>query len=35
MGLIVEFNPKARKEYFDAWDWYEEQSVGLGDRFGS
>jgi hypothetical protein len=24
---------KARKEVFDAFDWYEEQQEGLGDKF--
>ncbi len=35
MSFTIEFDPKADKEYFDAWDWYENQSVGLGDRFGN
>jgi len=35
MNFIIEFDPKAEKEYFDAWDWYEEQLIGLGDRFGN
>lgn len=34
MDFNIEFDPKAEKEYFDAWDWYEGQVVGLGDRFG-
>jgi plasmid stabilization system protein ParE len=25
--------PRARKELLDAWIWYEERQVGLGDRF--
>ena len=34
MSFLVEFDPKAEKEYFDAWDWYENKLSGLGDRFG-
>jgi len=34
MGFSIEFDPVADKEYFEAWDWYEEQLTGLGDRFG-
>ena len=34
MEFSIEFDPKADKEYFEAWDWYEEQLTGLGDRFG-
>ena len=33
MGFSIEFDPKADKQYFDAWDWYEERLEGLGDRF--
>ncbi|MBS1503613.1 MAG: type II toxin-antitoxin system RelE/ParE family toxin [Bacteroidetes bacterium] len=25
--------PKAEKEILEAWEWYEEQQIGLGDRF--
>ena len=25
--------PRARMELLDAWIWYEERQVGLGDRF--
>lgn len=25
--------PKAQKEILDAWEWYEERRLGLGDRF--
>lgn len=25
--------PKAQKEILDAWEWYEDQQPGLGDRF--
>ena len=33
MGFSIEFDPVADKEYFEAWDWYEGQLTGLGDRF--
>ena len=26
-------NPRARKELFEAWVWYEKRMFGLGDRF--
>ena len=26
-------SPKAQQEIIDAWEWYEEQQDGLGDRF--
>lgn len=35
MGFIIEFDPKAELEYFDAWIWYESELPGLGDRFGT
>jgi hypothetical protein len=35
MAFIVEFDPIAEKEYFEAWDWYENELTGLGDRFGN
>ena len=25
--------PKAQKEILDAWEWYEDEQPGLGDRF--
>jgi plasmid stabilization system protein ParE len=25
--------PKAQKEILDAWEWYEERRIGLGDLF--
>jgi plasmid stabilization system protein ParE len=25
--------PKAQKEILDAWEWYEDKQIGLGDRF--
>jgi len=25
--------PRAQKEILDAWEWYEDQQPGLGDRF--
>lgn len=30
----VKVLPKARNEIFKAFDWYEEQKEGLGDKFG-
>jgi hypothetical protein len=35
MSFTVRFDPKAEVEYFEAWDWYDEQSIGLGNRFGN
>ncbi|MEY4876499.1 MAG: hypothetical protein RL708_1648 [Bacteroidota bacterium] len=32
-GFEVSFSKKAKNELLNAFDWYEEQSVGLGDRF--
>ena len=29
----VEFNPNAREEIADSFDWYESREVGLGDEF--
>jgi hypothetical protein len=29
----VEFNPNARQEVADYFDWYESREVGLGDEF--
>ena len=25
--------PKAQKEILEAWEWYEDKQIGLGDRF--
>lgn len=33
MGYRVVFHPIAEKEYQEAYQWYEEQLQGLGDRF--
>ena len=29
----VEFNPNARREIADSFDWYDSREVGLGDQF--
>ncbi|MDZ7773181.1 MAG: type II toxin-antitoxin system RelE/ParE family toxin [Balneolaceae bacterium] len=31
--MIIKFHSEARKEFFKAADYYEEQVVGLGDAF--
>lgn len=31
--MIIKFHSGARKEFFEAADYYEEQVVGLGDDF--
>jgi len=33
MAYTVEMSPKAEKELYKAWTWYEEEQPGLGDRF--
>ena len=33
MNYTVDLSPKARHELFEAWEWYEEQQIGLGERF--
>ena len=33
MNYILKYSTKAESEYFKAFDYYEEQSDGLGDRF--
>ena len=33
MSFSIKFYKKAYREYFAAYEWYEEQSPGLGDRF--
>ncbi len=33
MRLSVEFRPQAEAELYEAFDWYEEQELGLGVRF--
>jgi len=29
----VEFNPNARQEIANSFDWYESREIGLGDQF--
>ncbi len=31
--MIIQFHSEARKEFFEAADYYEEQMLGLGDVF--
>lgn len=33
MSYHIELSPKAEIELHDAWEWYEEELPGLGDRF--
>lgn len=33
MNYIIALHPRARKELFEAWVWYEERQQDLGDRF--
>lgn len=33
MSYKIELLPRARKEFLDAWDWYDDRWTGLGDRF--
>ncbi|MBU0696627.1 MAG: type II toxin-antitoxin system RelE/ParE family toxin [Bacteroidetes bacterium] len=33
MDYFFQFTPKAKKEFIDAYDFYEEQIFGLGDKF--
>ncbi len=33
MSYIVQFHPLTQKDYYDAYEWYEEQQKGLGERF--
>jgi hypothetical protein len=32
-GYTYKIVLKARKELFQAWEWYEDRQEGLGDRF--
>jgi len=32
MTYTIEMSPKAEKELYKAWAWYEEEQPGLGDR---
>ena len=33
MSYSATFLPKALQELLDAWEWYEDRQLGLGDRF--
>ncbi len=33
MAYQIRFHPEALSEYSDAYNWYEQQSIGLGDKF--
>jgi len=33
MNYKVELLPRARREFLEAWDWYDDKWNGLGDRF--
>ena len=33
MSYRAILQPRAIKEFLDAWIWYEEKQPGLGDRF--
>jgi len=33
MTYTVIFSERAEKELRDAWSWYEDRQIGLGDRF--
>ncbi len=33
MSYQLIFHPLAEREYFDAYQWYENKQEGLGDRF--
>jgi hypothetical protein len=33
MGYTVEMSPKAEKELTDASEWYEDDQLGLGEKF--
>ena len=33
MAFILDFDEKAEIEFQEAFDWYEEQQLGLGKRF--
>jgi plasmid stabilization system protein ParE len=33
MNYKVDLSLKARNELFEAWKWYEEQRLGLGEQF--
>ena len=33
MSYKIEFLSRARKELMEAWEWYDDRWIGLGDRF--
>jgi plasmid stabilization system protein ParE len=33
MAFIIKISDKAYREYYEAYEWYEEQLTGLGNRF--
>jgi len=33
LPMVLEFHPEVQKEIQSAFDWYEDKSVGLGERF--
>ncbi len=33
MSLPIIFRPEARAEFDEAYDWYEDQHAGLGEKF--
>jgi len=33
MSFVIKFYRKAYREYFEAYEWYEERQIGLGNRF--
>jgi plasmid stabilization system protein ParE len=33
MSYSIIFSERAKKEFTEAWEWYEERVEGLGDRF--
>jgi plasmid stabilization system protein ParE len=33
MVYVVELSPKAEKEFIKAFEWYEDEQLGLGEKF--
>jgi plasmid stabilization system protein ParE len=33
MNYTIEMSPKAEKELYEVWNWYEDEQPGLGERF--
>jgi plasmid stabilization system protein ParE len=33
MTYALELSPKAEKELYEVWKWYEDEQPGLGERF--